>query len=278
METFKNFIELDEALITFGRKAYPNFGNVVILAGGAGSGKGFVLSNLLGIEGKVMDVDALKTLALKSDLIARRVRAEMGIDLKSLDLQNPENVSRLHEILADVYGLVKANQQRVFSAALAAPPNRKPNLIFDVTLKDMSKLESITRNARNLGYETENIHLVWVLNDIEMARAQNLERERVVPDEILLATHEGASITMARIMKLGEGLKRYMDGDIYIVFNKRGSDTTMIDSPRGGGYVLKSNYLQIKKKSSKVMRPTELTKEIRNKVADYTPDTPTWDE
>ena len=33
---------LIEKLITFGGKAYPKFGNVVIMAGGAGSGKGFV--------------------------------------------------------------------------------------------------------------------------------------------------------------------------------------------------------------------------------------------
>ncbi len=74
MDTFKQFSEkllnhevegqIDEALITFGGKAYPKFGQVVILAGGAGSGKGFVNSNLLGIDGKVFDVDALNGLAI----------------------------------------------------------------------------------------------------------------------------------------------------------------------------------------------------------------------
>ena len=34
--------ELNEKLITFGGKAYPKFGNVVLLAGGAGSGLGGV--------------------------------------------------------------------------------------------------------------------------------------------------------------------------------------------------------------------------------------------
>ena len=35
-------MQLQEALITFGGKPYPKFGNIVILAGGAGSGKGFI--------------------------------------------------------------------------------------------------------------------------------------------------------------------------------------------------------------------------------------------
>lgn len=40
---------VSEALITFGGKNYPNFGQVVIVAGGSGSGKGFVIDNLFGI-------------------------------------------------------------------------------------------------------------------------------------------------------------------------------------------------------------------------------------
>lgn len=75
-----------EKLITFGGKAYPNFGNVVIMAGGTGSGKGFVLSNLVGLEGKVMDVDALKTATSKSKLIQKRVKAKTGMDVARLHL------------------------------------------------------------------------------------------------------------------------------------------------------------------------------------------------
>ena len=280
MQSFKQFCEtalqIDEKLVTFGKRAYPKFGQIVILAGGAGSGKGFVLSNLLGIEGNVLDVDALKALAIGSTKLASRIKQETGIDIKDLNLNDSENVKKMHEILSDVYGITKANQQRVFSGALAADEDRKPNLIFDVTLKDLSKLEKITRNAQDLGYKKENIHVVWVLNDVEMAKQQNLERDRVVPSEILLTTHEGAAITMARIMDMGSNLSKYLDGDMYIVFNKRGEDTTTISSPNGGMYVLDANYLQVKKKGKRVMNRSDLTDEIRNKIRDYTPDTPTW--
>lgn len=280
MYSFKSFceqvLELDEALVTFGKKAYPKFGQIVILAGGAGSGKGFVLSNLLGIEGNVLDVDALKALAIGSDKLATRVKDETGVDLKNLDLREPENVKVLHNILADVYGITKSNQKRVFSSAMAAPEDRKPNLIFDVTLKDIKKLDDITRNAVNLGYDKKNIHVVWVLNDIEMAKQQNLERDRVVPADILLSTHEGAAMTMAKLMNMGSSLTSYLDGDMYIVFNKRGEDTTMVKSPSGGAYILSANYLQIKKQGKKVMGKSELSDEIRNKIRDYTPEIPNW--
>ena len=281
MYSFKSFceqvLELDEALVTFGKKAYPKFGQIVILAGGAGSGKGFVLSNLLGIEGNVLDVDALKALAIGSNKFAARVKDETGVDLANLNLREPDNVKTLHDILANVYGITKSNQQRVFSSALAAPDDRKPNLIFDVTLKDIKKLDDITRNAVNLGYDKKNIHVVWVLNDIEMAKQQNLERDRVVPADILLSTHEGVALTMSKLMNMGSSLTSYLDGDMYIVFNKRGEDTTMVKSPSGGAYILSANYLQIKKQGKKVMGKSELSDEIRNKTRDYTPEIPNWD-
>ena len=281
MYSFKSFceqvLELDEALVTFGKKAYPKFGQIVILAGGAGSGKGFVLSNLLGIEGNVLDVDALKALAIGSNKFAARVKDETGVDLANLNLREPDNVKTLHDILANVYGITKSNQQRVFSSALAAPDDRKPNLIFDVTLKDIKKLDDITRNAVNLGYDKKNIHVVWVLNDIEMAKQQNLERDRVVPADILLSTHEGVALTMSKLMNMGSSLTSYLDGDMYIVFNKRGEDTTMVKSPSGGAYILSANYLQIKKQGKKVMGKSELSDEIRNKIRDYTPEIPNWD-
>ncbi len=52
MLSFNNFMkesfsELSEALITFAGQAYPKFGNVIILAGGAGSGKGFIKDKLI---------------------------------------------------------------------------------------------------------------------------------------------------------------------------------------------------------------------------------------
>jgi len=58
MNTFNKYI--NEKLITLGNR--PKFEQVVILAGGAGSGKGFVTNNILGIEGNVIDVDKIKKL------------------------------------------------------------------------------------------------------------------------------------------------------------------------------------------------------------------------
>ncbi len=311
METFKQFAEsllnheaegsIDEALITFAGRAYPKFGQVVILAGGAGSGKGFVNSNLLGIEGKVFDVDALKKLAMGSKKFAQKVKDETGHDINAFDLKKSENVSKIHEILSDVYGITKKHQATMFASVMMAPAERKPNLIFDVTLKDVNKLRKITNNVTELGYPKENVHIVWVVNDIDVAIEQNRNRDRVVPEEILLTTHEGAALTMKKILDMDSQLSRYMDGDIWLAFNKVGVDTDLVKSNNGGegtvlpkrgtdsdgkpkkqrsgkgSYIKDANYVQVKKQGKRQLSSKEIADDLYFKIKKYVPKTDTWD-
>jgi hypothetical protein len=267
-----------EKLITFGGKAYPNFGNVVIMAGGAGSGKGFVLDNLVGLEGKVMDVDALKTAAAKSPLIRKRVKAETGLDIEEIaaDLKNPENVGKLHDIIANVLQLDTRKQKVLMRGILGAAPDRKPNLIFDTTLKDLQKLGNLSRMLTNVGYEKRNIHIVWVVNDIEVAKAQNLTRDRTVPAEILVNTHRGASQTMADIVNMGKTLKRYMDGDIVFAFNKIGVDSELKVSGNDGSFLKDAKYFYAKKAGKAATPVAQMQKDIVAKISRYVPKAVTW--
>lgn len=280
MRTFKEFLSekkvLLEKLITFGGQAYPKFGQILILAGGAGSGKGFVLDKLVGIEGNVLDVDALKALAIGSTKFSQRVKSELGVDIKELKLDNPENVSTIREILADIYGITKRNEQRVFSSVITAHPDRKPNLIFDVTLKDIGKLDEITRNAKRLGYDDKNIHLVWVINSVDVAMKQNRERDRVVPEEILMSTHRGVSQTMQDLLKGNVNLSKYLDGDIWFAFNKAGVDVNIEKSKDGGSYIIDADYVQVKRKGKPVITYDQLSDSIIRKIREYTPKTTNW--
>ena len=122
----EQFDELMEALITFGGKAYPKFGNVVIMAGGAGSGKGFVKDKLVGIEGFTFDVDALKTLAAATPAIQKRVKKELGVDLEKLagNLKKSENVGKLHQIIGDYLKLDNRRLKALYTSIMTADPER----------------------------------------------------------------------------------------------------------------------------------------------------------
>ena len=295
MKKFKNFLDesfikedemletladvLLEKLITFGGQAYPKFGNIIIMAGGAGSGKGFVKDKLVGAEGKVFDVDELKTLASKAPRIIKRIKDELGTDLTKLasDLNDPENVGKLHGIMGDYLKLDSKVKKAMYTSIFAADPDRKPNIIFDVTLKDLQKLEKITRDASNLGYDKKNIHIVWVINDIEVAKAQNLRRSRTVPSEILVNTHRGAANTMGDIINMGKSLKRYMDGDIVFAFNKVGVDANLAISGKGGFYIKDANYFYVKKQGKAPTSVDKLEADIRRKISGYVPRGVDWE-
>src|SRR5690606_17444396 len=115
-----------------------------------------VLKNLIDIQAKTLDVDALKEAAAKAPRIVKKVEQETGHDMTKLNLKNPDDVSTMHSIIADVLNLPNKRDQALFTSILAAHPDRKPNLIFDVTLKDMRKLQNISSQVKKIGYKNEN--------------------------------------------------------------------------------------------------------------------------
>jgi hypothetical protein len=164
---------------------------------------------------------------------------------------------------------------------MTKPKDQKPNLIFDVTLKDLKKLDKLTTAVKKLGYDEEKIHIVWVLNDVEIAKKQNLDpkRGRIVPPEILVNTHIGVSNTMSKILDMGIDLQKYMDGAMYIVFNQANVDNHMATSKNGGTYMIDAKYLKIKEPGKKPMTKKDLTDEILSKIKSYVPpDTGKWEK
>ena len=160
---------------------------------------------------------------------------------------------------------------------MTAAADRKPNIIFDTTLKDAGKLQKLSRQVTTLGYDKKNIHIVWVVNDIEIAKKQNLERPRVVPTEILINTHRGASNTMGDILKMGETLRKYMDGDLVFAFNKIGVDSEVVTSRKGGSYVKEADYVYIKRAGKSLPPLDKLNKAMLSKVKSYVPKNIDWE-
>jgi len=193
----------------------------------------------------VFDVDEIKKGILKHS----KLRAEYKKDIqKAIDgkkfptltkmpnlakrikdktlLTDPVFVNILHPTNRRL-GISQKVENAFFKSPDPKDPKNHPNVVFDVTLKDVSKLSTITVLLKQHGYDPKNIHLVWVVNSLKNAKKQNknVTRGRVVPDDILLLTHEGAAETMATILKMSEGIKKYMDGDIWIVPNKMGKNS-----------------------------------------------------
>lgn len=250
------------------------------------SGKGFITDKLLGIEGRVLDVDEVKKLVMKSDDIAKRVRKELGVDVTKLNLRNPSDVKMLHAIVADELDMINKRERAFISSVMSADPSRKPNIVFDVTLKDLKKFNKIMKLASTMGYETKNIHIVWIANHIDVAMQQNKDRARVVPEDILVATHEGASDTVSHLVNVGSSLGSI--GDFHIVFNQIGVDADVRFGDKKevdrfgtgnkkntrGFYIKDANYITVKKAGSSKI---ELDSQSIQKIQSYVPNPESWD-
>lgn len=284
---------LQEKLILLGGKSYPKFNNVVILAGGAGSGKGFIIDKLLGIEGWKFDVDELKLLATRAPKIVDTLKRSHGIDISQYDvskdkyaLKDPAAVGRLHTAVGDILNLDNRKKQQMFSSILTSPADRKPNLIFDVTMKSMDQFRKYTMPIQDLGYDKKDIHIVWVVNDIQIARKQNQERSRTVFDDILVGTHTGAQQTMWEVINMGEELQKYMDGDLVFCWNKQNEDNVWQMGSRdpnleGGsrksvpGYFNKADYIYLKRRGKKLDQKL-VSASLIDKVRSYVPIPDSW--
>lgn len=228
---------LNEKLITFGKKAYPDYDNVVVMAGGAGSGKSFVVKNILGIDAKALSTDDILVQFTKFEddhELSKKFNKLYGKPFSKVDLGNPEDCEDMHNFVNSEM-TAKKQYGELFGSIFNQ--RYKPNIIFDVTLKKYPKIEDISGLCMIGGYKPENIHLVWVLNSYETAKEQNAKRARKVPEEGILKSHKGCAEVMKQLFSVSKSLGM-IGGDIWIYFGSTlTGDTKMIDSPNGGKYI-----------------------------------------
>ncbi len=268
-------MQLQEALITFGGKPYPKFGNIVIFAGGAGSSKDLIQNNILAIDGKVLDVDQLKQLVIECNAFDKAFKKEYGSSLSELDLGSPKDVSNLYKFVADQKLESRRNNALALSL-LELPDDRLPNLIFDTTLKNLYKLEAISRLANDLGYAKENISIIWVVNQFEVAKQQNITSEQRVPDKELEYTYFSVAQTMNYLLHRSEALQAHVDGDVWVVFNVKGVDSEFVQSEFGGGYMDNVNYFHIKERGQVVDLPADVEDKLYNYADSIDPNGPKY--
>jgi len=269
------------------------YGQIVFLAGGAGSGKGFAIKNFMqGENFKVRDVDELKLAFQKLDSVGKfnvenvldklndRDRAlvqkeviDKNLKLSDLNLKTPTHVYILHMI-------VKATGAKDKTLELLLDNAEKgtlPNILFDITFKDMDDLNSTIPMLIKAGYETKNIHLTWVLTNYQIAIKNNKSRSRVVPEDILLATHKGAAQTVYNLVS--KGIPAEVDGGIYVILNNPENTIYIVDPKTGKEYrdsknkpVIKDfEYLQLKEPNKPIKKEVEVKKQLLTWIRDNVP-------
>ena len=267
MISFRQYIREQEEFLTLLEKQIimgkgKKYGQIVFMAGGAGSGKGFAINNFMeGDKFKIRDVDQWK----KAFLILAKTKKKFK-EIRGLELRKPKDAFKMHEFIKS-----KGIKEKTLNLLLSnARQGILPNLLFDVTLKDKKSITEILPSLVNAGYDPKNINIVWVLTDYSIAVKQNRdpERGRVVPDDIMLQTHEGAATTMHNFIK--RGTPRGVNGGVYIILG--GKKNTILYKDKEGNpiktgkkkdtFVVKDFfYLTMKRPGKSMTKNSDLQKQ-----------------
>lgn len=208
-------------------------------------------------------------------------------EIRGLNLKTPDDVFKLHMFVKE-----KGFSDKSLNLLLTdLKSDRLPNILFDITGKSLEDFHEIVPRLLDLGYESKNIHLCWVLTNYAIAVANNAGRERVVPDDIMLKTHTGSAKTMEKIVSSGH-MPYGIDGRFVVILNNRdetvsvGSNTTdsiMKKKSKKDGKVVWVNidktvvrdfkYLEIKKSGEKINLEDSLKENLYRWIRDNVPKT-----
>jgi 5'(3')-deoxyribonucleotidase/predicted kinase len=261
--------QLDEKMIVIG--GGKKYGQIVFLAGGAGSGKGFARDNFLDAgKFKIRDVDELK-----QAFLTLRDKNNLYPELKGLDLAKPKDVFKLHKFVKE-----KGIKDRTLDLLLTnAKEGRLPNIMFDCTLSEIEDITGVLPELLKMGYQPRDIHVVWVLTSYHIAVQQNKSRPRIVPDDILLKTHEGAARTMFELLsgKIPNGV----NGGVYVILGGAKHSVFYTDPKTGkpldgrdGRILIKDfKYLKMKDPGKKMADNALFNSEVLNWIKGNVPKT-----
>ena len=272
MLTFSQFLAekyLEEKLIMYNQG--KRYGQIVFLAGGAGSGKGFSVEGFMEKEKfKVRDVDEWKKAFMKVADAQNKYP-----EIKGLKLSNSRDVAKIHMFVKKL-GI----KEKSIDLMLADANSRHlPNIMFDITMKDANDIEQYMPKLIKAGYDAKNIHLTWVLTNYAVAIVNNQNRERVVADDIMLLSHEGAATSMYEVIK-GK-LPKGLNGSVRVILNNRDNTIPYVDpdtkkpmkTSQGNILIKDFTYLTIKKEGKTIGPEMDVKRQLLGWIAANVPKT-----
>ena len=162
----------------------PGILKAVFLAGGPGSGKTYVAKGLFGIPDRVnVSQTGMKMVNSDKELKYLLNKFGFGTDLDSLpdevfaNLTNPKDpkYSGLRSFAKDL----TAERRRLYQ-------NGRLGMIIDGTGDDFKKIAAEKAELEKVGYDT---YMIFVNTTLEVALERNENRDRVLPEKIVVDSH-----------------------------------------------------------------------------------------
>ena len=187
----------------------PGIFKVVFTAGGPGSGKSYVASNLFGMPEKMPFVSAngLKGVNSDSAFETYMEKAKMSPDLAKLDSTQFKQAMTLRD-----------KAKRVTAKRMTQFINGKLGMLIDGTGKDYGKIQKMKAELTKRGYDC---FMVFVNTDLTVALDRNSKRDRVLPEKIVKTSWQAVQNNLGKFQSLfGASNMLVVDNSEYKDFGK----------------------------------------------------------
>ena len=187
----------------------PGIFKAVFTAGGPGSGKSYVASNLFGMPEKMpfMSASGLKGVNSDSAFEAYMQQAKLTPDLQKLNRGEFAKAMQLRD-----------KAKRVTIRRMNDYINGKLGMLNDGTGKNYPKIEKMVKELRKEGYDC---YMVFVNTDLKVALKRNSERDRVLPEKIVKDSWQAVQNNLGKFQSLfGSSNMLVVDNSEYKDFPK----------------------------------------------------------
>lgn len=196
----------------------PGILKCVFMAGGPGSGKSYTAMEVFGVDKKLkLSFSATGLKMVNSDKAFEAGLKKNGIDPKKLaqiEKEDPELWDKIagsgaHSIRSQAK--VLTNKQRSFYES------GRLGMVIDGTGHDYGKIKKQKDKAESLGYDC---YMVFVNTSLEVARERNQNRDRVLPEKILVQSWKDVQNNLGKFQGLFGGNFVIVDNTVYKPIDK----------------------------------------------------------
>ena len=230
----------------------PGILKCVFMAGGPGSGKSFTAMEIFGIDKKLKSsFSSFGLKSVNSDAAFEKGLKDNGINPKDLARIEKEEPELWNKITATPGGIrdrakqLTAKQKKFYEAG-------RLGMIIDGTGHVYSKIAKNKKHAESLGYDT---YMIFVNTSLEVAKERNLQRDRVLPEDLLEKSWQDVQNNLGKFQNLFGGNFRIVDNTVYRPIAKEVQKAV-------NAFVRKPVYNQIGKKWIQTARALKKSKLI----------------
>lgn len=197
----------------------PGILKCIFMAGGPGSGKSYTAMEIFGVDKKLkLSFSASGLKMVNSDKAFEAGLKKNGIDSKKLAQIEKEDPELWDKIAGSGAHSIRSKAKALTQKQRSFYESGRLGMVIDGTGHDYGKIKKQKDKAEALGYDC---YMVFVNTSLEVAKERNENRDRVLPEKILVQSWKDVQNNLGKFQGLFGGNFVIVDNTVYKPIDKQ---------------------------------------------------------